>query len=100
MRRLTRPLLILLAIVFLIEAWLWPRLEPIVEWIVARIPLRKLKARLAAWIATVPPPAALAVFIVPGVLLFPLKLLTLWLFTQKQLLLGALCFTFAKLVGL
>ena len=46
MRRLTRPLLILLAIVFLIEAWLWSHLEPIVAWIVARIPLRALKARL------------------------------------------------------
>ena len=47
MRRLTRPLLILLAIVFLIEAWLWRHLEPIVEWIVAQIPLRAVKA----WVA-------------------------------------------------
>jgi hypothetical protein len=100
MRRLTRPLLVLLAIIFLIEAWLWRHLEPIVELIVARIPLRALKARLAAWIETVPPPAALLVFIVPGVLLFPLKLLTLWLLTHKHLMLGALVFTFAKLVGL
>jgi hypothetical protein len=100
MRRLTRPLLVLLAIIFLIEAWLWSHLEPIVAWIVARIPLRALKARLAAWIETIPPAAALVVFAVPGALLFPLKLLTLWLFTQKQLLLGLLSFTFAKLVGL
>jgi len=100
MRRLTRPLLVLLAIIFLIEAWLWRHLEPIVEWIVARIPLRALKVRLAAWIQTMPPPAALLVFVVPGVLLFPLKLLTLWLLAHKQLLLGGLVFTFAKLVGL
>ena len=37
MRRLARPFLILLAIVFLFEAWLWRHLEPIVEWIVAHI---------------------------------------------------------------
>lgn len=100
MRRLIRPLLVLLAIVFLIEAWLWYHLEPIVEWIVARIPLRALKARLAAWIDTVPPPAALVVFVVPGIVLFPLKLLTLWLLTHQHILLGALVFTFAKLTGL
>ena len=52
MRLATRPLLVLLAIVFLIEAWLWRHLEPVVEWLVARIPLRALKARLGAWIET------------------------------------------------
>ena len=44
MRRLLRPLLILLALVFLFEAWLWSHLAPIVAWIVARIPLRAIKA--------------------------------------------------------
>ena len=100
MRWLTRPLLVLLAVIFLIEAWLWGHLEPIVEWIVARIPHKALKQRLAARIETMPPPAVLVVFVVPGILLFPLKLLTLWLFTHKHLLLAGLVFTFAKLVGL
>ena len=48
MRWLTRPFLVLLAIIFLIEAWLWGHLEPIVEWVVARIPFKSLKLRLAA----------------------------------------------------
>jgi hypothetical protein len=100
MRRLTRPLLVLLAIIFLIEAWLWGHLKPIVAWVVAWIPLKALKAKLAAWIDTIPPQAALLVFIVPGILLFPLKLLTLWLLAHKHLLLAGLVFTFAKLVGL
>jgi hypothetical protein len=100
MRRLIRPFLVLLAIIFLIEAWLWRHLEPVVESIVARIPLRALKLRVAAWIDTMPPPAALIVFVVPGILLFPLKLLTLWLLAQKQLMAAGLVFTFAKLVGL
>ena len=85
MRRLTRPLLILLAIVFLIEAWLWRHLEPIVEWIVARIPLRAVKARIAGRHRTLPPAATLIVFIVPVVLLFPFKLLGLWLLAQQAL---------------
>jgi hypothetical protein len=100
MRWLNRSLLVLLAIIFLIEAWLWGHLEPVVAWVVARIPLKALKERLAGWIETRPPPAALIVFVVPGILLFPLKLLTLWLLTHKHLLLACLVFTFAKLVGL
>ena len=35
MRRLLRPILILLALLFLLEAWLWTRLEPLVAWCVA-----------------------------------------------------------------
>ena len=100
MRRLMRPFLVLLAIIFLVEAWLWRHLEPIVAWIVARIPLRALKARVAAWVETIPPAAALAVFVVPAILLFPLKLLTIWLLAQKQLIAAGLVFTFAKLAGL
>src|SRR3954470_6482601 len=34
MRRLFRPLLILLALVFLFEAWLWSHLAPVVAWVV------------------------------------------------------------------
>ena len=34
MRRLLRPLWILLALVFLFEAWLWERLKPVVGWFV------------------------------------------------------------------
>jgi hypothetical protein len=100
MRWLTRPLLVLLAIIFLIEAWLWRHLEPIVEWIVARLPFKALKAWLAAWIETIPPPVALMVFVVPAILLFPLKLLTLWLLAYKHFLSACLVFTFAKLAGL
>ena len=45
MRRvLLRPLLILLALVFLFEAWLWDRLAPIVGWVVARIRWTAFKA--------------------------------------------------------
>lgn len=100
MRRLTRPLLVIVAIVFLIEAWLWRHLEPVVEWIVARLPFRRLKAALRTGLEWLPPPAALIVFAVPGLLLFPLKLLALWLIAQKYWLAGSAVFGFAKLAGL
>jgi hypothetical protein len=79
MRRLLRPLLILLALVFLFEAWLWSHLAPIVAWIVARIPLRAIKVRLTALLDRLPPAATLVVFIVPVLLLLPLKFFGLWM---------------------
>src|SRR5262249_34008816 len=100
MRRLARPLLVLLAILFLVEAWLWSHLEPIVAWIVRQVPLRRLKRRLRIVLEWLPPSAALIVFVVPGLLLFPFKVLAVWLITQKHLLLAGCIFGFAKLVGL
>ena len=43
MRRLLQPLWVLLAIIFLVEAWLWDHLEPIVARAVAAIPLQAFK---------------------------------------------------------
>jgi hypothetical protein len=99
MRRLTRPFLILVAVVFLIEAWLWSHLQPVVAWVVARIPFRALKARLAAAIEVLPPAATLVVFVVPVAILFPFKLLGLWLLAHQQLISAAAVLVLAKLVG-
>jgi hypothetical protein len=92
-------LLILLAIVFLIEAWLWRHLEPIVEWIVAWLPLRAVKARLAGVIRKLPPAATLIVFVIPVAALFPLKVLGLWLLAHKYWIAAGGVLVFAKLVG-
>jgi hypothetical protein len=99
-RRITRPLLILLAIVFLIEAWLWEHLKPVVERVVAWIPLRVVKARIAALIRKLPPAATLIVFVVPVLVLFPLKLVGLWLLANKHWLAAGIILVLAKLVGL
>ena len=99
MRRLTRPLLILIAIVFLIEAWLWRHLGPVVVRVVARIPLRAVKAWTAGALRKLPPPASLVVFILPVVALFPFKLLGLWLLANQQWLGATVVLVFAKLVG-
>jgi len=100
MRRLTRPLLVLLALVFLFEAWLWEHLAPIVARIVAWLPLRAIKARLAAWIEALPPTATLVVFIVPVLLLLPLKFLALWMLAHEQWLGALAVLALAKVVSL
>ena len=93
-------MLVLLAIAFLIEAWLWRHLEPIVEWFVGLLPLRAVKARLAGFMRKLPPAAALLVFIVPVVALFPLKVLGLWLLAHKHWIAAGVVLVFAKLFGL
>ena len=100
MRRLLRPLWILLALVFLFEAWLWERLKPIVGWFVDWIPWAAFKARLAAGIERLPPLATLLVLLVPVVLLFPIKLLGLWLLA-RGIWLGAMAtLALAKVVSM
>jgi hypothetical protein len=99
LRRLLQPLWVLLAIVFLIEAWLWDHLEPIVARVVAAIPLRTFKQWLAERVDTLSPAMTLIVFIVPVLPLFPLKLVGLWLLTHEYWASAVLTILFAKFLG-
>ncbi len=99
MRRLLQPIWILLAIIFLIEAWLWDHLEPIVARVVAMIPLRAFKQWLADRVDTLSPAMTLIVFIVPVIPLFPLKLVGLWLLAHEYWMSAILTIIFAKFLG-
>lgn len=100
LRRLLRPFLILLALIFLFEAWLWSHLAPVVAWIVARIPLRAVKLWAAIAIERLPPYATLVVFVVPVILLLPLKFLGLWMLAQGQWFGALAVLALAKVVSL
>src|SRR6266567_3346436 len=99
MRRLLQPFWVLLAVIFLIEAWLWDHLEPIVARVVALIPLRAFKAWLAERVDTLSPAMTLIVFIVPVIPLFPLKLVGFWLLTHEYWLSAIATIIFAKFLG-
>jgi hypothetical protein len=99
LRRLLQPFWILLAIIFLIEAWLWDHLEPIVARVVALIPLRAFKQWLTERVDSLSPAMTLIVFIVPVVPLFPLKLVGLWLLTHEYWLSAISTIVFAKFLG-
>jgi hypothetical protein len=99
LRRLLQPIWILLAIIFLIEAWLWDHLEPIVARVVALIPLHAFKQWLAERVDTLSPAMTLIVFVVPLIPLFPLKLVGLWLLTHEYWLSAIGTILFAKLLG-
>jgi len=99
MRRLLHPLWVLLAIIFLVEAWLWDHLEPIVARVVAALPLRAFKQWLTARVAELSPAMTLVVFIVPVIPLFPLKLVGLWLLTHEYWTSAVATILFAKFLG-
>jgi hypothetical protein len=99
MRRILQPIWVLLAIIFLIEAWLWDHLEPIVAWFVALIPLRAFKQWLADRVDTLSPAMSLIIFIVPVIPLFPLKLVGFWLLAHEYWVSAVLTIIFAKFLG-
>src|SRR6201990_148017 len=99
MRRLLQPFWVLLAIIFLIEAWLGDPPEPIVAKVVAMIPLRTFKQWLAERVDTLSPAMTLIVFIVPGLALFSLQLVGLWLLTHEHWMSAVFTIVFAKFLG-
>ncbi|MDE5445024.1 hypothetical protein GWG65_26975 [Bradyrhizobium sp. CSA207] len=99
LRRLLQPVWVLLAIIFLIEAWLWDHLEPIVARVVAAIPLARFKQWLTERVDTLSPAMTLIVFAVPIIPLFPLKLVGLWLLTHEYWTSAIFTIVFAKMLG-
>ena len=94
-RGLRAVLLGLAAFVLLIEEWGW---RPLSQWL-ARWAHWAPVARLEARIQTLPPYAAMAIFLVPVFTLFPVTLLALWLIHQGSTALGVVVIVLAKLVS-
>ncbi len=85
----------LLTLVILFEEWGWEPLQRALAWVGQLPVLRWLERRIQA----LPPHGALALFLLPTLLLLPVKLLALWLIGQGQVLAGTLVILGAKLVG-
>lgn len=85
----------LLALAILFEEWGWEPLQRALAWVGQLPGLRWIEARIRA----LPPYGALAIFLLPTLLLLPVKLLALWLIGQGQVLLGTLVILSAKLAG-
>ncbi len=90
----------MLALLFLLEAWLWDHLEPLVARVVGLFPWCRLKDWIKRTIESLPPWAALGVFIVPFVVLLPLKFLEVFFLAKRQWIAAGLVLLAAKLLGL
>ena len=85
----------LIGLVLLFEEWGWEYLARVLAWI-GRLPgLRWIEGR----IRTLPPYAALGLFVVPMLTLLPLKLLALYWLGEGHTLLGVSVIIAAKLGG-
>ena len=100
MRRWLRPLWVVLALLFLLEAWLWDHLEPIVARVVGLIPWGPIKVALARLVDRLPPWAVLFFFFIPFIVMTPLKIIGVY-FLAKGNWFGAISiFVLVKLFGL
>jgi hypothetical protein len=86
---------VLLAIILIFEEWGWKPLARAMAWLGEF----KLIARAEKAVAALPPYGALAAFLGPSLVLFPLKLLALYLIATGHAIMAGLLFIGAKLVG-
>jgi hypothetical protein len=89
------PMVILAAAIMFFEEWLWDHLVVAMAWMARARVFRWLEARLAV----LPPYAAMAVFLVPAVMLLPVKIAALYLIAHGRAGTGLLTIVVAKLVG-
>jgi hypothetical protein len=99
-RNFFRPLWVILALLLLLEAWLWDHLEPIVARVVNVIPWGRVKTVLGRMIEKLPPYASLIVFIIPVLILLPLKFLEVYFIATYNWIGAIVVLIFAKLLGL
>ena len=95
LRYLIRLLQLPLALIVLFYDWGWETLSHVFDWLGKRPLWRALEDA----IRKLPPWAALLVFLVPTLLLFPIKLAALWLIAEGQQVVGVLVIVAAKLAG-
>ena len=95
-----RPLLLLLAAVFLFESWFWQGCIALGRRFIALIPWDVLKRRIAAVVAILPAPVVLVIFLVPVAIIEPMQTVCVYLIARGHLLLGVLGFVTLKFLGL
>jgi hypothetical protein len=100
MKRFARSFWIVLALLFLFEAWLWDRLESIVARVVGVIPWGRAKPALVTLVGRLSPQATLVVFIIPFIVLLPLKFLEFWFLAHRDWVAAIAVLIMAKLLGL
>lgn len=92
---LLAPFVYTAALLLLLEEWLWNASKRLF----ARLPLIPFVARLEGWITGVPPYVALVIFVLPSLLLLPVKVLALLAITHGHPTLGLGIIVSAKVLG-
>lgn len=98
-RQLKKALLTLLALIFLFEAWLWDVTGRLVARIILVVPFEQFRRYVTRNIEPLSPWLTLLVFTIPAIILFPLKLIAVWLLAKGYVLSGFGTVAFAKVAG-
>ncbi len=94
-RIVTAPFVIVAAIIILLEDWLWDDLQRIAA-AIGNLPIFRQVEQL---ILRLPRAGALALFLVPSVVLIPVKLLTLYFISRGHAVIGLGVVLAAKIAG-
>jgi len=106
-QHMVRTFWFMLAVIFLVEAWLWDHVKLWLRALAEAIGAERYEAKLRDFIAPLSPYPTLAVFAVPALIVLPLKMLALeaiagghvffgliFILTAKTLALGATSYLF------
>jgi hypothetical protein len=99
-RRLSRVFWFTLAIVFLIESWLWDNVKVWLRALGRILGAEKIEPWLAALVARLSPPFALVLFAAPLATIMPVKIFALALLANGHIFWGAVAVVAAKVLAL
>jgi hypothetical protein len=97
--RRSKPGMLLLAILFLFEAWVWDGCVAIARGLAALIPWTAFKARVKALIAFIPAPVVLVLVGVPFAFVELIKPVFLWIAATGHPIFGLSAYVIAQFVG-
>ncbi|MCY2957734.1 MAG: hypothetical protein NT107_11935 [Planctomycetota bacterium] len=96
LRRSARVAFALVAFVWMVlEEWLWESLVKVTA-VIARLPILR---RLETWVRRLPPWAAMVAFILPVLILLPVKVMAFWFLATGHVRSGVLVFIGGKVLG-
>lgn len=97
---LVRVFWLTLAVVFLIESWLWDHVRDGLRALGRRLGLERFDPWLRAIVDKLSPPMTLVLFGVPGALIFPFKLIAFGLLARGYIVSGFIAIFAAKTLAL
>ena len=99
LHRLRHFVLTLAAVLFLIEAWLWDWTQALGRAVIRLLPWQAFKDAVARVIASLPPYAALTLFVLPIFVVEPLKVFAVRAMAHGHIIKGLLGLAALKFVG-
>ena len=94
-----RPILLVFALVFLFETWVWDKLSAALGWIARRIPWERIKRGAQNGVNRLPAIFAVLLFGVPVVVMELGSFFSVVAIALGHVILGSLCYASLKLIG-